>query len=196
MGMYYAIMLTPTAFGVVPEVKNILRFIDWLVKSGDIRSPEVGPPFVVETWLESLEEEETEEEEFLAIDNTLEMYLLNHKNWNISLEGPHYKDKPILGSISYNFRIGETGEGTESNPLRNIDISNVNPQSFLKYEEDKDYWPDRDFSIVLSSFVKVDDDLQVEGYRDIIWEKLVSSGVISQIQEVLGVSLEPWPHIF
>ena len=57
MGMYYGIRFTPTALGVVPEVKNIVRFLDWLVKSGDIRSPEVGPPFVVETWLESLEEE-------------------------------------------------------------------------------------------------------------------------------------------
>ncbi len=192
--MYYGLMLTPTKSGVVPEAKNIVRFLNWLVESGDILSPESGKPIIVETWLGAREEEDTEEEEFVTIDNQLELYLLNHKSWDIFFNDIPYKNKHASGSISYNFRFQKTGEEAEFTRLKTIGISNMNTQAFGWGDWDKD-WPDRDFSIVSCTILKIDDDYLEEDYKEIVWEKLVSNGVISEIQEVLGISLEPWPNI-
>lgn len=196
MGMYCGIMLTPTKPGIVPDTKNVIELLNWLIRPGDLLPPSVTAPIEVE--VRDDEGVEFDEEEFTAIDGKLETFLNDNRKWSIFLSLPFrgiVENYLPEDSLSYVLRLPTEQEAGEFTDLSTIRISKVNVKSFA-WGDDDTGWPDRDFSIILCSDLKMRDEGGLEdNYPEVAWAKLVATKKIEQIQNILGFTLEPWPYI-
>lgn len=199
MGMYCGLMLTPTAPGIVPGANPVIELFNWLISTGDLIPPTPEMPLKVEIGLDPKGILDPEEEiEVFNISNDLEPLLAKSSSWGIYLstnenlvEAENAPEDSVLNTLE----LTEPRENGRSCSLSSISFDCITTQSFAWWS-DEEGSPDRSFSIILCSDLKMTDEGGLENnYPEVAWEKLVAAGKIEQMQNILGFTLEAWPYI-
>lgn len=205
MSMYHEIFLYP-AEEITPSVTDILRLVNWLAETVEIKPISAENPLTIDFELNPEDNEEDdpgEHVEFATIDEQLITLLSNWSQWSIWLG---FKNLTGKGPISRCFELD----------ARTIDWSIVRPPSVevedIFYNETylltsiviekvkvRDYYddnsfPDRNFAISLKTDMRLANPIEhLEDYFNLIWPRLLSSGILAEIGKILGVGLDGRP---
>lgn len=219
MGVYQGILLTPTTPNTVPGVDKIIQFLEWLVINADLELPSKEESLLLKLGLDPNGKERPKEEYKLVVvrnkingtihfvprrlakkyklpsaEGWLEKMLNGATSWSLfSFDDKAFSRRlfgEAVGALSQNLTVFITEADSEAI------VSSIHTNKANLRQEADHWWtdfkyPDRDFFIIFHT--------QIRGgkgdYFSLAWSKLNNTGVLTQMEQVLGVSLEGFPYL-
>lgn len=189
MSMYWTIKVFPAIPDQVPETKNFIKLLDWLAEKSELSSLAVDEPLEVERWMEWDDYElEGEIENFSTIGDDLAIFLDQAPNWSIFFSYKFFETPK--GLLPQCFELPDMGEGYPYH-LDDIFISRGDMGDPF---DNKEANPPPRFTIRFVSDMKAAHPFEdPQEYFDLVWPRLISAGVLAQIEKILGLELQGEP---
>lgn len=181
MSIEQSIILTPVKADIVPSAKNIVRLLQWFDEKDDFEKKISAENPLEVTY--HLEEEDEEEVTFPALDTNLENYLATHQDWHITCSTPGLTTDSTQGYVTQLLHINSP----DYDGYYLLDSISLYCKDIRSWFDVTDM-PDRNFAVAFCTL----DDGEVDGgdYFELASESLISSGVLAEIANILGIELE------